>query len=311
VISVRDSRPVFFAILAFSLLLLVSLVSNSVYAQLVLSNSTEQKSILSHSSPPIQTKFHAVKITSPIKGQQIPIGRDLFISGTSVDTPNSNCHVSVIVNGAKPYQPALGTGQGGGEDYSKWNFVLTSKYTAIKPGPNNRITAKYTCIDNPTVVSFSSVNITGFTAFTGPPALRQQPLQQKQNMVAANGNNNTKDQETSFVIDNNTITANRKEITLPTPSAEMLSDKSANVYLGNNRSFGGPEKSQHKGDDAADGSFINHDGSHDTHSAHSKSAKDHNTDHSSPESKTHNHKKIKDRKGSTFRFDPFDFPIYG
>ncbi|HJT50233.1 MAG TPA: hypothetical protein VJ729_18795, partial [Nitrososphaeraceae archaeon] len=45
-------------------------------------------------------------------------------------------------------------------DYSKWNFVLTSKYTTIKPG-ENRITAKYECANNTALTSFSSVNVTG------------------------------------------------------------------------------------------------------------------------------------------------------
>jgi hypothetical protein len=51
----------------------------------------------------------------------------------------------------------------GPNDYSKWNFVLTSKYTTIKPG-QNRITAKYECINNPALSSFSSVNVTEIPA---------------------------------------------------------------------------------------------------------------------------------------------------
>ena len=45
-------------------------------------------------------------------------------------------------------------------NYSKWNFILTSKYTTIKPG-QNKITAKYECANNPDPKSFSSVNVTG------------------------------------------------------------------------------------------------------------------------------------------------------
>src|SRR5690349_3762007 len=108
-------------------------------------------------------KLHAVKIISPTKNQQVPIGKDLTISGTSIDNLTSSCQVSVIVNSIKPYQPATATGTGGTKDYSKWNFILTSKYTTIKQGPNNKITAKYTCTNNPSVVSYSSVNVTGAT----------------------------------------------------------------------------------------------------------------------------------------------------
>jgi hypothetical protein len=111
-------------------------------------------------SPP---KIHSVKITSPQPGQRVPIGKDLPISGTSMDNANSNnCQVFVIVNSIKPYQPTTPAGAGGANDYSKWNFVISaSKYTSIKPGPNNKITSKYACTDSPTTTSYNSVNVTG------------------------------------------------------------------------------------------------------------------------------------------------------
>ncbi len=103
-----------------------------------------------------------IKITSPTRGQQVPVGKDLTISGTSMDnsTSNNNCKVSVIVNNVKPYQSATAAGTGGTADYSKWNFVLTPKYTTIKLG-QNKITARYECSNNPASKSFSSVNVTG------------------------------------------------------------------------------------------------------------------------------------------------------
>jgi hypothetical protein len=101
-----------------------------------------------------------IKITSPTRGQQLSVGKDLTISGTSIANATSNCQVSVIVNNVKPYQNATATGTDGAADYSKWNFVLTSKYTTIKPG-DNRITAKYECANNPASKGFSSVNVTG------------------------------------------------------------------------------------------------------------------------------------------------------
>src|SRR5919199_105214 len=107
-----------------------------------------------------------IKIISPSKGQQVSVGKDLTISGISVDnsTPSStDCKVSVIANKVRPYQPATATGPGGVTDYSKWNFVLTSKYTTIKPG-ENRITARYECADNAALTSFSSVNVTGVSS---------------------------------------------------------------------------------------------------------------------------------------------------
>jgi hypothetical protein len=108
--------------------------------------------------------LHAVKIISPAKGQQVPIGKDLTISGitsTGAGNATSHCQVSVIANGVKPYQQASGTGPGGQTDYSKWKFILASNHTSIKPGPNNKITARYVCNSNPGALSFYSVNVTG------------------------------------------------------------------------------------------------------------------------------------------------------
>src|ERR671939_197164 len=107
-----------------------------------------------------QQPISKVKITSPTRGQQVPVGKDLTISGTSMDSATSNCQVAVIVNKVKPYQNATAAGSGGPADYSKWNFALTSKYTTIKPG-QNKITSRFECEDNSASKGFSSVNVTG------------------------------------------------------------------------------------------------------------------------------------------------------
>jgi hypothetical protein len=122
-------------------------------------NSTAGNSTSSSSSSS-QQHIPKIKITSPTRGQQLPVGKDLTISGTSIANATSNCQVSVIVNNVKPYQNATAAGTGGAADYSKWNFALTSKYTTVKPG-DNRITAKYECANNPASKGFSSVNVTG------------------------------------------------------------------------------------------------------------------------------------------------------
>ena len=54
-------------------------------------------------SPPIT---HSIKITSPIKGQQVPIGNPVIL-GTSKNNINSNCYINVIVNELKSYQLSL------------------------------------------------------------------------------------------------------------------------------------------------------------------------------------------------------------
>ena len=116
------------------------------------------------SSSSSQQHVSKVKITSPTRGQQVPAGKDLTVSGTSIDNTTAKCEVSVIVNNVKPYQPAIsivGPGRtGGAADYSKWKFDITSKYTTIKPG-QNKITAKFECTDNSASKGFSSVNVTG------------------------------------------------------------------------------------------------------------------------------------------------------
>jgi hypothetical protein len=136
-----------------------------VFAQ---SNQTNSSSS-SRSSPASSLHITKIKITSPTRGQQVPVGKDLTLSGTSIDNATSNCQVSVIANKVRPYQPATATGTGGSNDYSKWNFVLTSKYTTIKPG-QNRITAKHECVNNPDLTGFSSVNVTGVPASSTTPA---------------------------------------------------------------------------------------------------------------------------------------------
>jgi hypothetical protein len=160
--------------LAFGMMMIIlfTITNNIVYTQkepLEKSSNTTALSSPSSSHP----KLHAVKITSPTKGQQVPTGKDLTILGTSSDNVTSYCQVLVIVNGVKPYQPATGTGHGGASDYSTWNYVLTSKYTTIKPGPNNKITAKYVCMDKPSVSSFYSVNLTGINVATSPGSIYQ------------------------------------------------------------------------------------------------------------------------------------------
>jgi len=108
---------------------------------------------------------HNVRITSPINGEKVSTGNYLVISGISAGNSNAtyiNCHVSIIVNGIKPYMPATASGPSGSGDYSKWTFTLTPNlvYSAIKAG-QNKITAMYSCANSPTSLSHYSVNVTG------------------------------------------------------------------------------------------------------------------------------------------------------
>ena len=147
--------PIFFAIL------LSAVYTGTSYAQVSKQLAPNTQLSPSSTSP----KLHAVKITSPTKDENIPIGKSLMIIGTSLDNATSNCQVSVIVNSVKPYQPATATGHHGATDYSTWNFFLTYKYTNIKEG-SNKITAKYACIDNQNLRSFYNLNVTGVATAT-------------------------------------------------------------------------------------------------------------------------------------------------
>ena len=109
-------------------------------------------------------------ITSPAKGQQVPVGKNLVVSGISTPTGgttnNSNCHVSVILNGVKPYQNTTGVGPRGQSDYSIWKFTLPPAYATVKEG-TNKITAKFSCGNNANLVSYYSVDVTGAGVNTG------------------------------------------------------------------------------------------------------------------------------------------------
>ena len=108
-----------------------------------------------------QFVLHGVRITSPVKGQQIPAGNNtLTISGVSKDNATTNCQVSIIVNNVRPYQHASATGPGGPGDYSKWNFTLTPKYTSIKEG-QDKITARFSCKPDTSIASFYNINVVG------------------------------------------------------------------------------------------------------------------------------------------------------
>lgn len=151
-----------------SVLLCSAIFTGAGYAQLFpQTNNSVSKPSPTLGLPRPQSKpiLHLVKILTPTKGQQVPAGRDLLISGTSADNSTSGCKVSIKVNGVNPYQNALPSGSVGHQNYSKWNFTLNSTYTIVKPGAN-KITAKFSCSGNPTLLSHTSVNVTGVSTPT-------------------------------------------------------------------------------------------------------------------------------------------------
>jgi hypothetical protein len=135
-----------------------------------------------------------VQITSPEKGQQVPAGQGLIVSGLSSDNSTSECKVSVIVNGVKPYQPTTASGTGGINDYSNWSFMIPPAYTTIKEGPDNKITSKLEC--TPNLTKWYSVNVTGIgatapldragTEMQRPLPLPVSPFESEENTQASN-----------------------------------------------------------------------------------------------------------------------------
>jgi hypothetical protein len=114
---------------------------------------------------------HNVRVTSPVNGEKVPIGKNFVISGISTGNSNAtyiNCHVSIMINGTKPYRIATASGPSGSGDYSKWTFTLTPNlvHNAIKAG-QNKITAMYSCANSPTSLSHYSVNVTGININIG------------------------------------------------------------------------------------------------------------------------------------------------
>ena len=149
-------------VISFSLLIITLAPTTSVfldnisYAQLPNSSTPSQQP----SSPTATLPKDTVTITSPKDGQQVPIGQDLQVTGTSNPNAASDCHTTVNLNRVKPYQPVVANGPGGGNDYSQWSSTLTPSYAPIKEG-QNRISARIACASDPNLKQFVHANVTG------------------------------------------------------------------------------------------------------------------------------------------------------
>ena len=163
--------------LTFSGLLLINYFVNSVIAAPIkelVAATLDPHPNLPTSKIPLSHGL-ALKIVSPVKGQHIPTGTNLTVTGTSSDNSSTNCQISLLLNDLKPYQKTTPTGKSssGGEDYSSWRYVLNnSTYSSIKQGIN-KITSKMTCVNtdqprvtNPGVSKWYSINVTGVPAKT-------------------------------------------------------------------------------------------------------------------------------------------------
>ena len=114
------------------------------------------------SALPQQQTSVGVKITDPARGQQVIIGKNLTLSGTSFSNTTSDCGVFIIVDGVRPYQKTVPIGQAGGNDYSKWKYTFSPTYAGTIREGLNRITAKLLCQAYPAnLTKFYSINVTG------------------------------------------------------------------------------------------------------------------------------------------------------
>jgi len=191
--------------LTFSGLLLINYFVNSVIAAPIkelVAATLDPHPNLPTSKIPLSHGM-ALKIVSPVKGQHIPTGTNLTVTGTSSDNSSTNCQISLLLNDLKPYQKTTPTGKSssGGEDYSSWRYVLNnSTYSSIKQGIN-KITSKMTCVNtdqprvtNPGVSKWYSINVTG-----GPAKTAQSTPKFVTRLPASNNLNNSDTSLTSKV----------------------------------------------------------------------------------------------------------------
>lgn len=176
--QLRRTKFQIYILLTLILAVTTFVFANSIEANLLTANiaygQNKSSTTISHKTSP--SKLHAIRITSPVRGQNVPVGKNLVVSGISTTgnaTGSSKCHVSIIVNGIKPYQNATGLGPKGQNDYSKWTFLVIPKYTTIKQGAN-KITSKFSCGNNPNLVSYYGLNVTGVVG-TGGSTSKSQP----------------------------------------------------------------------------------------------------------------------------------------
>lgn len=133
----------------------------------------------------VKSNSQGIKIIYPAQGQTIPYDKNLTITGMSTYNHHTNCQVSIIVNNIRPYQKVIATGHNGTNDYSTWKFPLSPKYATVKPGLDNKATAKLTCITKPTsMTKFYSVNF--ISTSTGAPISQVQLHTSKNNTNSPN-----------------------------------------------------------------------------------------------------------------------------
>ena len=213
-----------------------------------------------HGIVPTTTTPFVVKITSPHRGQQVGIGHNVTLLGSSNYNASSNCQVSIIVDKKRPYQNTIPIGQGS-DNYSQWKYTLSPTYAALTAGAN-RVTAKLTCNANPALTKSYSINLTGINQ---PSSTTPQPSQQQ---IAIKSNGTTSPLSSASVLSNSSL--NRTNTTSVIPVSA------------NSSSLIDPSSAHASSSSSGVHSHTHHPSHHHTHHSSSSSSSEH--DHSSSSS---------------------------
>ena len=143
---IDSSQMIKYLFCGISLMVIVFFLSYLVINYNSLWNITDLQPITIATAQLQQSTTLGVKVTTPTNDQQVSFpnndGKGLQLMGTSTDTIDTDCQVSVIANDIKPYQNTTATGPGGNKDYSTWTYLLAP--TLLKEG-SNKVTARILC----------------------------------------------------------------------------------------------------------------------------------------------------------------------
>ena len=222
---------------------------------------------------PATTTPMVVKITSPHKGQQVGIGHNVTLLGSSNYNASSKCQVSIIVDNKRPYQNTIPIGQGV-DNYSQWKYTLVPTYTALNEGIN-RVTAKLTCNASPVLTKSYSINLTGINQ---PPATSQPPQQQ----IAIKSNGTTSPLSLASALSNNTL-AQSNSISNRTNTTSVL------PVSGNGSSLIDPPSTQSSSSFSSGHGQIHHHSHHTHHSSSNSNSSGSSEHHQSSSRNSHTH----------------------
>lgn len=224
-----------------------------------------------HGIVPTTTTPFIVKITSPHRGQQVGIGHNVTLLGSSNYNASSKCQVSIIVDKKRPYQNTIPIGQGA-DNYSQWKYTLSPTYTALTAGAN-RVTAKITCNANPALTKSYSINLTGINQ----PTTTSQPSQQQ---IAIKSNGTTSPLSSASVLSNSTLAQSNSTLNRAnTTSVLPVSANSSSLI---------DPSSTHASSTPSGGHSHTHHPSHHTHHGSSSSSSEHDHSHTHTGSDSHN-----------------------